>query len=48
MVYDGKLYGLIELKTWWKVTEAEIEQVRRGNLQPDTQFSNGGQGTLAG
>jgi len=37
MVYDGKLCGLIELKTWWKVTEAEIEQVRRGNSQPDTQ-----------
>ena len=30
MVYDGKLTGLIELKTWWKVTEAEIEQVRTG------------------
>ena len=28
MVYDGKLCGLIELKTWWKVTEAEIEEVR--------------------
>ena len=31
MVYDGKLCGLIELKTWWKVTEAEIEEVRQGN-----------------
>ena len=31
MVYDGKLCGLIELKTWWKVSEAEIEQVRQGN-----------------
>ena len=30
MVYDGKLTGLIELKTWWKVTEAEIEEVRSG------------------
>ena len=30
MVYDGKLCGLIELKTWWKVTEAEIEEVRQG------------------
>jgi hypothetical protein len=30
MVYDGKLTGLIELKTWWKVTEAEIEEVRAG------------------
>jgi hypothetical protein len=30
MVYDGKLIGLIELKTLWKVTEAEIEEVRAG------------------
>lgn len=31
MVYDGKVCGLIELKTWWKVTEAEIEEVRSGS-----------------
>lgn len=31
MVYDGKLCGVIELKTWWKVTEADIEEVRQGN-----------------
>ena len=31
MVYDGKLAGAIELKTWWKVNEAEIEDVRAGN-----------------
>ena len=30
MVYDGKLCGLIELKTWWKVTETEIDEVRPG------------------
>jgi len=41
MVYDGKLCGLIELKTWWKVTEAEIEQVRQGVPLPNTQCSNG-------
>jgi len=29
-VYDGKLVGVIELKTWWKVTEAQIEDVRAG------------------
>ena len=46
MVYDGKLCGLIELKTWWKVTEAEIEQVRQGNKQPDAWFSNGRPGTF--
>jgi hypothetical protein len=28
LVYDGKLTGAIELKTWWKVTEDEIEEVR--------------------
>ena len=36
MVYDGKLCGLIELKTWWKVTEAEIEEVRQGSKQADS------------
>jgi hypothetical protein len=29
-VYDGKLVGVIELKTWWKVTEAQIEDVKAG------------------
>ena len=48
MVYDGQLCGLVELKTWWKVTEAEIEQVRQGNPQPNTQFSNRRPRTLAG
>ena len=38
MVYDGKLCGLIELKTWWKVTEAEIDQVRQGTNQTDSQL----------
>jgi hypothetical protein len=37
MVYDGKLCGLIELKTWWKVTEAEIEEVRQGTMQANSQ-----------
>lgn len=27
LVYDGKLTGVIDLKTWWKVTEAQIEDV---------------------
>ena|SRR2546423_6022677 len=31
MVYDGKLTGLIELKTWWNVTNAEIDDVRAGS-----------------
>jgi hypothetical protein len=30
MVYDGKLAGAIELKMWWKVNDAEIEDVRAG------------------
>jgi hypothetical protein len=30
MVYNGQLCGVIELKTWWKVTEADIEEVREG------------------
>jgi hypothetical protein len=34
MVYDGKLTGLIELKTWWKVTTAAIEDVRAGPPRP--------------
>lgn len=34
MVYDGKLTGIIELKTWWKVTPTEIEDVRAGPLHP--------------
>ena len=29
-VYDGKITGVIELKTWWKVTEAQIEDVKAG------------------
>jgi hypothetical protein len=40
MVYYGRLCGLIELKTWWKVTEVEIEQVRQGNKQPHAGLSN--------
>ena len=39
MVYDGKVCGLIELKTWWKVTEEEINQVRDGN-RPSTELFN--------
>jgi hypothetical protein len=31
MIYDGKICGLIEVKTWWKVTEAEIEEARSGS-----------------
>jgi len=30
MVYEGKLTGLVELKTWWNVTNAEIDDVRAG------------------
>jgi len=30
VVYDGKLAGAIELKMWWKVNDAEIEDVRAG------------------
>ena len=41
IVYDGKVCGVIELKTWWKVTEVEIEEVRQGKKQPDTGLSNG-------
>jgi hypothetical protein len=48
MVYNGKLCGLIELKTWWKVTEAEIEEVREGSKQAESQFSNGRARTLGG
>jgi hypothetical protein len=33
MVYDEKICGLIELKTWWKVTEADIDEVRQGIKQ---------------
>jgi hypothetical protein len=29
-VHDRKLTGVIELKTWWKVTENEIEVVKAG------------------
>jgi hypothetical protein len=34
MVYDGKLTGIIELKTWLKVTATEIEDVRAGIFRP--------------
>ena len=27
-VHDGKLTGIIELKCWWKVTEAQFEAVK--------------------
>jgi hypothetical protein len=27
-IYDGKLTGIIELKTWWKVTENEVEEFK--------------------
>ena len=40
MVHDGKLGGLIELKTWWKVTDAEIEDVRAGPPPFPIHFSN--------
>ena len=29
-VYDNKLTGIIELKTWWNVTEEKIAQVKAG------------------
>jgi hypothetical protein len=29
-VYDGKLTGVIELKTWWNVTEDDIQDVKAG------------------
>jgi len=31
MMHNDVLCGLIELKTWWKVTDGEIDQVRQGN-----------------
>lgn len=34
MVYNGKLTGLIELKTWWRGTTAEIEDVQAGPPRP--------------
>lgn len=37
MVYDGKLCGPVDLKTWWKVTEAEIEEVRQGTKQAESR-----------
>ena len=30
-VHQNKLVGIVELKTWWKVTESEINQVKSGN-----------------
>jgi|SRR5271170_5397293 len=32
-VYNGKIVGVIELKTWWKVTEAQIEDVKAGTYR---------------
>jgi hypothetical protein len=29
-VYNHNLVGVIELKTWWKVNEAQIEDVKAG------------------
>lgn len=29
-VYQRKLTGIIELKPWWKVNNAQIDEVRRG------------------
>ena len=29
-VYNGRLTGVGELKCWWKVTEAEFEEVKAG------------------
>jgi hypothetical protein len=29
-VYDNKSTGIIELKTWWKVNQAQIEEVKTG------------------
>jgi hypothetical protein len=34
-VYDNKLTGIIELKTWWNVTEQQIAQVKSG-INPRT------------
>jgi hypothetical protein len=48
MVYDGKLCGLVELKTWWKVTEAEIEEVRQGTKLTDWVFLTEGYEPLEG
>ena len=31
-VYEGQLAGIVELKTWWKVDETQINDVRAGNL----------------
>ena len=33
---DDKLAGIIELKPWWRVDEAQIEQVRAGTYIPTT------------
>lgn len=32
-VYDNKLTGIIELKTWWKVTQEQIAQVKAGTTR---------------
>jgi hypothetical protein len=29
-VYDNKLTGIIELKTWWKVNQTQFEEVKAG------------------
>ena len=31
-VYEGQLAGIVELKTWWKVDETQINDVRTGNI----------------
>lgn len=32
-VYNNKLTGIIELKTWWKVNKSQIDDVRAGILK---------------
>jgi len=32
-VYDNKLTGIIELKTWWKVNQTQIEEVKAGTYR---------------
>ena len=31
-VHEGQLAGIVELKTWWKVYETQINDVRTGNF----------------
>ena len=42
-VYDGKITGVIELKTWWKVTETQIEDVKAGILHRNTKCKANGE-----